>query len=196
MSYVQGTHIVDLDLDGLALLVLENRLCFVCSLLEDERRSDFAGVECHVRPEALRRLVADERSGVKVAVQDGRVVGYAVFGRPELFPGRTRLPFELDDTDLLIAALYVIEPAEQAGVDVELLLEIMDFARETGYDSVQAVCRTDDRPGPEGPVRLFEAAGFRLTEPIDGLARAEIGLEEWADRQETGEDESSLDPDR
>ncbi len=190
MSYVQGMHIADLDLDGLALLVLENRLCFVCSLLEDERRSDFAGVECQVRPEALRRLVADERSGVKVAVQDGRVVGYAVFGRPELFPSRTRLGFEFDDTGLLIAALYVTEPARQAGVDVMLLLEIMDFAIEAGYEIVQAVCRTDDRSGPEGPIRLFEAAGFRLTEPANGLAKAEISLEEWAERQETDDEES------
>ncbi len=191
MSYAPGVHIVDLDLDGLALLALEGRLCFHCPLLEDERLSEFAGGECGVQPEVLRRLVADSRSGVKVAVQDGQVVGYAVFGPLEFFPNRTRLPFLFDDSGLLIAALYVTEAAEQVDVDVGLLLEIMDFAGEAGYQTVQAVCRTDGRSGPEGPMRLFEAAGFSLTEPVNGLAMAQIGLDEWAELQQAGEEESN-----
>jgi L-amino acid N-acyltransferase YncA len=186
MTYVQGTHIVDLTLDDMALLALEGRLCFHCPLLEDERRSGVAGGECATRPEPLRRLVADARSGVKVAVQDGQVVGYAVFGRPELFPNRTCVPFELDDTGLLVAALYASDPAAQAGVDVGLLLEIMDFAGAAGYETVQAVCRVSDHPGPEGQARLFETAGFTLTEPVRGLVLASISLDDWNELQQAG----------
>jgi len=196
MSYAPGVHIADLDLDSLALLALDGRLCFHCPLLEGERLSDFAGGECCVQPEVLRRLVADTRSGVKVAVKDGQVVGYAMFGRPGFFPNRTRLPFPFDDSGLLIAALYVTETAEQAGVDVGLLLEIMDFAGEAGYEAVQAVCRADNRSSTEGPVRLFAAAGFRLTEPVNGLAMAQIGLEEWDELQQAGEEAGSLKEDR
>jgi len=181
-----GLRIVDLDPDSLALLALDGKVCFHCPLLEDESLPAPDSGECRVRRADLERLVTDPRAGVKLAVHDGQLVGYAVFGPPASFRNRSSLPFELDDDGLMVAALYVTPEAEQAAVDAALLVEIMGFAGEAGYDTVQAVCRADERTGPEGTVRLFAQAGFDLSEPVQGLALAQISLDDWDEHQAAG----------
>jgi hypothetical protein len=66
----------------------------------------------------------------------------------------------------------------------------MGFAEDAGFDTVQAVCRSDEHAGPEGRARLFERAGFDLGEPVQNLAPAQISLEDWEARLEAGAPES------
>jgi hypothetical protein len=183
--------IVDLDLDSLARMGLEGQVCVHVPLLEDEILPGFAAGECRMRAQDLEPLVRDELSGVKLAVKDGNVAGYAVFGRPGLFRYLERLPFEVDESALLVAAFFVFPGTGEEQLDAELLVDVMEFARGRGYRMVQAVCRAGDAAadGPEGDLRFFAAAGFAASEPVRGLCLAQVTLDEW-DKEE---DEEALD---
>lgn len=181
--------IVDLDPDSLTMMSLDGRLCLNCPLLESPAESLSGSHWCRVSSESLQRIVRDERSGVKLALHSNRIVGYAIFGRPVLFPSRDALPFPLDDESLLVAALYVTPMAEAAGVDVDLLIAIMGFAGEQEYAKVQAVCRPEGAEGPEGAARLFSAAGFDVSEPVKDRCLAEIAVADWEEADEDTEDD-------
>jgi hypothetical protein len=182
------TKIVDLDTDSLTMMSLNGRLCFNCPLLEGPGESLAESNWCQVSSESLQRLVRDERSGVKLALHAERVVGYGIFGRPALFPNLDRLGFEVDGDSLLVAALYATPMAEAAGVDVNLLIEIMGFAREQGYATVQAVCRPEGVEGPEGASQLFAAAGFEVSDPVKDRCLAQVAVEDWAEADDDSED--------
>ena len=176
--------IVDLDPDSLAMMSLNGRVCFNCPLLENPGAPASGPSWCRVSSEDLLRLVRDERSGVKMALHEKRIVGYAVFGRPALFRNLDLLPVQVDSDALLIGALYATPMAEAAGVDADLLVEIMGFARDSGYEVVQAACRPDDTEGPEGPSRLFSAAGFEVSDTVNGRCLARTTVEEWNEAEE------------
>lgn len=181
--------IVDLDVDSLTMMSLDGRLCFHCPLLESPGESLTGPSWCRVSSESLQRMVRDERSGVKLALHADRIVGYGIFGRPVLFTHVDHLPFEVDNGGLLIAALYVTPMAEAAGVDVDLLIEIMGFAREQGYQVVQAVCRPDGVDGPEGAAQLFSAAGFEVSGPVNDKCLARVLVDDWEEPDYESADE-------
>jgi len=177
--------IVDLDRDGLARMALEGPWCLRCPLCE--RHAGRAGTgECSTSPADIERIVRDGRSGVKLALQGGRIVGYAVFGRPALFPGVGRQRLEVDEDSLFIGALYATPAAREQNVHADLLIAVMNSARGHGYDTVTAACRGDESEEPEARVDLLVAGGFELDEADRGLGTGTVALQEW-DRPEAGE---------
>lgn len=166
----------------LQAMELEGLLCFRCPLLR-EVEEEFGEV-CGVSVRDLAPVVDDSRSGIRVAVSGRQIVGYAIFGRPGLFPGLAELPLEVADDALLIAALYVTREAEEQNVDADLLVAVMDFAREQGYQRVQAVCREEQDEELSVRVGLVAEAGFELSMTESGLCLAETTLERL-DGQET-----------
>jgi hypothetical protein len=180
-------QIIDVDADSLAMMALEGKVCFHCRLLEDGDAPLLQPGGCPVRAEDIKPLVTDDRSGVKVVLHGSQIVGYAVFGPPRVFRNLDRLAFRVDDNALLIGALYVTREAEEASVDVDLLIDIMGFARGRGYELVQAVCRPDEAEGPEGTARLFDAAGFVLSDTAGGACLARTTLKEWDENEEQTE---------
>ena len=175
--------------DGLMARSLEfdGQLCFRCPLLEDPRARP--GPDCPVRFHDLAPVFFGPRSGVLATVGDGRTTAYAVFGPPAVFRNAPDLPFELDDDALLIAALYA-EPASRAdNADVDLLIAVIRFAAERGFERVQAVCRDDPEAGPEPRTAIIRAAGFEVTEPDRGLRLGTLEVGSWgAGRTETTEE--------
>ncbi|GEM_PF-6452601 len=168
---MQGANIriIDVDANMIEMLDLEGVLCFRCPLLN----------EYHVQPESLFPFIEDEKSGIKAAVNKNKILGYAVFGRPEMFPNLNRLPFPTREDALLIAALYATPEARKGNVDVDLLVAVMDFAGENDFEVVQAVCRSEVNLEPEGRTRVFRAAGFTVSEPVEGLCFAETTVKAW-----------------
>jgi hypothetical protein len=130
---------------------------------------------------------------VKAAVRGGHIVGYAVFGRPELFPGVARLGLEVDPDALLIAALYATPDAQEEHADAALLVQVMDFAAQHGYEEVVAVCRPEWSGESEPPAELLAAARFDIESGEGELRLATIGVENWEaeDEAEGGTDDVS-----
>ncbi len=174
-----GVQIVAVDGLMIRTLELKGLLCFRCLLLEDPRLPEPGPGECQARTEDFLLLVTGEKSGIRIAVGGEQILGYAMFGRPGLFRYLDRLPFEMKQDALLIAALYATPDARADNVDVDLLVAVMDFAREKGFEVVQAVCRPESGLKPEGRAELFQAAGFEVSEPVHGLCLAETAIEAW-----------------
>jgi hypothetical protein len=170
---------------------LGNQVCIHCPLLEDQGLPGFLESECRVRPEDLEPLLRDPKSGVKLAVAQGRLVGYTVFGQPRLFRNVGKLALPVDDDALLIAALYVVPDVEEEDFDIALLMDVMDFAQTQGYETVQAVCRDKDKAGPVGESSLFTAAGFEMLEGPGGACLAQTTLAAWRESFEAGEQDSA-----
>ncbi|MFO7639289.1 MAG: hypothetical protein R6X14_08395 [bacterium] len=148
-------------------LELDGRLSFHCPLLEDPRLAR-AGAGTGSRYRDLAPVLTNPRAGVLAAVRDGRTLAYAVFGPPSAFRRASELPFVLDEDALLIAALYAAPEAREDNLDVDLLLVVLEFAREQGYASVQALGRDDPDVGPEARVEMLAATGFQLSGPQSG----------------------------
>jgi hypothetical protein len=106
-----------------------------------------------------------------------------------LFRNLHRLPFNVEEAALLIAALYVVPNPGIDSLDSGILFSVMDFAREQGYDVVQAVCRTEESDRPEPPAQLLGAAGFEMSEAFDGLCLAQSTVTAWDESAEDAEDE-------
>lgn len=176
--------ILDLDPEMVELLEFEDRLCFHCRPLENPGLPDPGLGACKVRSRDLLPLVRDTRSGIKVATRGGRIVGYAVFGRPELFPYLDGLELPVQESALFIGALYVLPDEIEENTDVDLLIAVMDWARTREYGVVQALCRTGGETEPEARTEMLAAAGFELTEARNGTCLAETTLDAW-DRGET-----------
>jgi hypothetical protein len=183
-------QVVDLDGDSLARMWLENELCIHCPLLEAEGLPGALPGECTTRPQDVEPLLRDRRSGVKLALADGKLVGYAVFGRPRLFRNAARLPFAVNEDALLVAALYAFPRAGVENLEAGLLAAVMDFAREHDYGVVQAVCRQDGAE-PVGMADLFSAAGFAVSDTRNGMCVAETAVEEWFEAVESADEKTS-----
>jgi hypothetical protein len=183
------TRIADLDADSLGALELTGLLCFRCPLLEDPRLPATESGTCRTRVEDLKPIAADPRSGIKAAVVKEKIVGYSVFGRPALFRNIASLPFEVDPSALLVAALYATPEALEENIDVDLLVAVMDFAREQEYRDVAVVCRTRDDDSPEARAPMLGAAGFSLTEETNGLCLAQTTVEQWDSGGDEAEEE-------
>jgi hypothetical protein len=174
-----GTFISDIDADGVEMLDLEGLLGFHCDLLEDPNLPDPAPGQCRVRARDLLPVVTDRRSGIKVATRDGRILAYAIFGQPRLFRNIGDLDLEVEQQALLIAALYATPEAREDNIDVDLLIAVMDFARERDYSTVQALCRAETPTDAEARPEMLRAAGFALSEAVKGLCLAETTIERW-----------------
>lgn len=172
-------RIVDVDALMLRTLELEGLLGFHCRLLERHPAPDSVVGECFIRSDELLPLVHDPRSGIKAIVTNGSIAGYAVFGRPELFPSLAELGIEVDEDALFIGALYIVPDAREEKLDVDLLVAVMEFARAQGYDTVAAVCSLEEGTDPEPMAGLLAAAGFQVAEGIDGECLATTTLKAW-----------------
>jgi len=183
MGEEQQVEVVIVDVDPLMLrtLDIEGLLCFRCHLLEDPRVEDRSQLtrECPARGKDLEPVVTGPRSGIKAALAEGRIIGYAIFGPPALFPNLARYEFEPDEEALFLAALYAEPEAREQNLDVDLLVAVMDFAREYGFEKVQAACRDDAADEPEARNEVLAAAGFGVSEPVENLCFAEISLADW-----------------
>jgi len=182
-------ELVAVDRMMLRTLELEGLICFRCPLLDRRPGGAFDTGECRLKARDLLPVVSDERSGILAAVSNRQVVGYAVFGRPELFPRLKQLPFEAADDALLIAALYAVPKARERNVEADLLVRVMDFARENGFEKVQALCRAEPDNEPEARAELLSDAGFELTGEAAGLCMAETTLERWDQPEHEDSDE-------
>ncbi len=175
-----GTVISDVDADGIEQLDLEDRLCFRCRLLEDPRRPKPSTGECLVRAADLLALVKDSRSGIKVITRLGRILAYSVFGRAGLFRGLADSGLTGDEDALIIGALFATSEVQDENLDIDLLVAVMDFAREHDYQLVQAVCRADDEEESEvARQAMLSAAGFDISDPVEDLCLAQITVEQW-----------------
>lgn len=179
-----GVSIIDVDSLVLNTLELEELFCFQCPLCSDPRFGYAPARECRTRARDLEELAAGPRSGVKAALAGGRVVGYAVFGPADRFPNAQGLPFEFEEDALVVGALYVVPDAREQNTDVDLLVAVMEFAREKGYDRVQVLCREDGENEPEARAEILRAAGFEITEPFEELCLASIDLPTWDEQGE------------
>jgi len=185
-----GTVISDVDADGVEQLDLEDRLCFRCRLLEDPRRPGPSTGECPVPTAGLMRLVRDGRSGIKVVTRLGRILAYSVFGRAVLFPGLAESGLPADEDALIVGALFANSEAKDENLDIDLLVAVMDFAREHDYETVQVVCRADDDEESEAARQaMLSAAGFDNSDPVNGLCLAQIGIEQWDSPSENDAEE-------
>lgn len=150
--------------------------CSLCEHLEREGLS----VGCTTSPAEIEPIVCDNRSGVKLAVRHSSVVGYAIFGRPGLFPGVARANLAVDPDSLFLAALHTTDWATEHNVHADLLIEVMKFAKDHGYSQVVAPFRAQGQITAEPAPELLAAAGFDLGEiGASGLGLASITLEEW-----------------
>lgn len=166
-------------------LEIEGRLCFHCPLLEDPRIADRAGAgECRVRYRDLAPVLAGRRSGIRAVVINGQLPAYAVFGPPAVFRNAPDLPFELDEDALLVAALHALPEAREDALDVDLLIDAVAFARLNGFERVQVLSRDND-DGPEARTEIVTAAGFTVSEPVDGLRLGTLKVSDW-EEPETG----------
>ncbi|UCG42374.1 MAG: hypothetical protein JSU73_10945 [candidate division WOR-3 bacterium] len=185
-----GTVISDVDADGIEQLDLEDKLCFRCRLLEDPRRPRPSPGECLVRAADLLPLVRDSRSGIKVVTRSGRILAYAVFGRAKLFRNLADSGLPAAEDALLIGALFANDEARDENLDIDLLVAVMDFAREHGYEIVQAVCRADDEEENEfARQAMLSAAGFDIGDPVGDFCLAQIGVEQWDSPSDTEAEE-------
>ncbi len=177
--------IVDVDRLMARTLELEGLLCFHCPLLEPTgpagRGRD--AFECPIRADDLEPVISGRRSGVKAMVVNGQIPAYTVFGPPSAFRNADGLPFGLDPDALLVAALFAIPQAREENYDVDLLVAVMDFAREHDYGKVQVLCRQQHAGEPEARAEILRAAGFDVAEPVDGLCLAETTVEAWDSTQ-------------
>lgn len=174
-----ATSIIDVDSLMMRTLELEGLFCFQCPLCSDPRFGYAPARECRTRARDLEPLVTGSRSGVKAVLSGGRIAGYAVFGPAEDFPNSAGLPFETDEDALLVAALYAAPDAREENLDIDLLVAVMEFARAQGYERVQVLCRDDGDDEPEARAEILRAAGFEITEPVEGLSLASIDLSTW-----------------
>ncbi len=180
-------RIVEVTADVVRALELEGLMCFRCPLLEDMRLPEPGAGKCRIRADDLLPVIGDEKSGVRMLVRQEQILGYAVFGRPKVFRNLRDLPFSVRDDALLIAALYVTDEAREKNLDVDLLLVVMDFARNSGFELVQAVCRPGGESSPEARVELLQAAGFEASIPVKGFCLAETTVEAWDSDGKSGE---------
>jgi hypothetical protein len=107
-----------------------------------------------------------------------------------LFPNLARYEFEPDEEALFLAALYAEPEAREQNLDVDLLVAVVDFARELGFEKVQAACRDDAADEPEARKEVLTAAGFGVTEPVENMCFAEISMEDWEAAEAAGEAEN------
>ena len=163
----------------LATLELEGLICFHCPLLEGSSTGEFDAGECSPSANDLLPVVSDAKSGIKLAILEKQIVGYAVFGRPEVFPKLEEMDFEPEEGTLVVAALYVTDQALEQNVDADLLIAVMDFAREKEFKHVQVLCREENDPQPLARAELLSAAGFELTQVEDGPCFAQTTVEAW-----------------
>jgi hypothetical protein len=185
-----GTVISDVDADGIGQLDLEDRLCFRCRLLEDPRPQKPPAGEYLVRAADLLALVKDSRSGIKVVTRLGRILAYSVFGRSGLFRGLADSGLPADEDALIIGALFATSEVQDENLDIDLLVAVMDFAREHDYQLVQAVCRADDEEESEvARQAMLSAAGFDISDPVEGLCLAQITVEQWDNPSEAEAEE-------
>jgi len=181
----EDATVIEVDQSMARTLELRGLLCFHCPLLEDPRFSyrDRTTGECRVRYRDLEPVLAGPRSGIRAVIITGQIAAYAVFGPPDAFRNVEALPFAVDGSALLVAALYVIPQARADNLDVDLLMAVMDFARARDFPAVQVVCRRAAGDEPEGRAEMLEAAGFEVSEPIDGLCLAGMTVAAWDESQ-------------
>lgn len=171
--------IIDLNSESLSRLALTGPWCLRCPLCEHQERQGFSA-ECLTSPADIEPIVRDSRSGVKLAIRQSNVVGYAIFGQPALFPGIARAKLAVDPDSLFLAALSTTASASEQNVHADLLIEVMNFARDHGYTRVVAAFRTDDPMSAEPSPELLAAGGFTLGETgYAGIGLASITMEEW-----------------
>ncbi|MFO7676424.1 MAG: hypothetical protein R6X12_08940 [bacterium] len=179
MSSTAETPVVVVDSLMARSLELEGLLCFHCPLLEDPRFGPGGAGECRVRYRDLAPVLGNPRAGIRAVVVNGQIPAYAVFGPPAAFRNAPDLPFELDDDALLVAALHAIPEARAENTDIDLLIEVVEFARAKGFSRVQALCRDTPGAGPEARTEIVTAAGFEVTEPEAGLRLGTIEVADW-----------------
>lgn len=185
-----GTVISDVDADGIEQLDLEDRLCFRCRLLEDPHPQKPSAGEYLVRAADLLALVRDSRSGIKVVTRLGRILAYSVFGRARLFRGLADSGLPADEDALIIGALFATGEVQDENLDIDLLVAVMNFAREHDYQLVQAACRADDEEESEvARQAMLSAAGFDISDPVEGLCLAQITVEQWDNQSEAEAEE-------
>ncbi len=165
-------------------MALTGPWCLHCPLCERDERHLFT-TECITSLAEIEPIVRDSRSGVKLAIRHSEIIGYAIFGRPELFPGIKRAGLPVDQDALFLAALSTTDWAREHNVHADLLIEVMTFAADHGYTQVVAAFRPDDPKSAEPAAELLEAAEFTLGKPgSSGLGLATITLKDWQDQTE------------
>ena len=172
-------QVVRVDRLMLLTLELEGLLCFRCPVLGKPGIGALDGGECPLRARDLLSVATDAKSGIVAAISGGRIVGYAVFGRPGVFPRLGESPFEVAEDALVVAALYVTPEMLQQSVDADLLIAVMDFAREKSFARVQVLCRAGPGSEPLASAQLLGAAGFELSQDQGGRCFAETTVEAW-----------------
>jgi len=195
---ISPVQIVPADRLTLATLDLEGLLCFRSSLVSGTDADQPATAGCAVRMKDLVPVVTDPRSGILLALQEQRIVGYAIFGRAGRFSRAEEMGFELKQDALVVAALYVTPELREQDADADLLIAVMSFARENDYEMVQVLCREEPGDGPEPRRELLSASGFAIVAEEGGLTLVETTLEQWDNPQqdeEAGESFSGIFPD-
>lgn len=102
----------------------------------------------HTR-QAWAKELADPAFAVRVAEQDGRLIGYAKLGPPHL-------PFEPRGEAAELRQLYVIEAAKGAGIARTLIDWVIEQARDRRADHLYLSVFTDNHRAR----RFYEKIGF------------------------------------
>lgn len=159
-----GRQIRDLILTNLEDVPQPCRACLFWELSPGDR----AGYETREDAEFEKEAWCSEVSLVagscgKVAYLDGRAVGYALFGTPELFAGSCVFPARVSKDALLLAVAFVLPEAGGWGVGRALIQAVLKEAKERGKRAVEAFGDRDwQHPACLLPASFLEVIGFRV----------------------------------
>ena len=99
----------------------------------------------------------------RVAFSEEELVGFVQFGPPELYP--RRLEYEcgpVGEDALFIACLFVAVGQRGQGISKQLLADVGEVARGSGYGALETFARRASSNNPSGPIELYEACGFEV----------------------------------
>lgn len=99
----------------------------------------------------------------KVVYVDGRPVGFALYGTPDVFPGATAFPARISKDALLLATLTVEPEVRGAGVARLLVQAALKDAKARGKRAVEAFGdRRWNHPACVMPAVFLETVGFTV----------------------------------